>query len=157
MSSNVSSFLTNAKRVTADLDHRSRIQNALRGYLVKRDEKKAQFKDWQHARQTAAEIKWDTINHLDRYLAQFADQAEANGAKVFWASTADEARDYIVNVAAQHNVKSIIKSKTMTGEEIHLGQALEKAGVRVVDPTWASSSSSSAKSRRTTSSSRRCI
>ncbi|MEI6235573.1 MAG: LutB/LldF family L-lactate oxidation iron-sulfur protein [Planctomycetota bacterium] len=133
MNATVSSFLKDAKRVSADLRHRSLIQNALKGYLVKRDEKKAQFQDWQHARQTAAEIKWDAINHLDKYLAQFADNAEANGAKVFWASTADEAREYILDVAKKHNVKSIIKSKTMTGEEIHLGQALEKAHIRVVE------------------------
>ena len=133
MNATVSSFLENAKRVSADLRHRSLIQNALKGYLVKRDEKKAQFKDWQHARQTAAEIKWDAINHLDRYLAEFADKAESNGAKVFWASTADEARNYILDVAQKHSVKSIVKSKTMTGEEIHLGQALEKADIRVVE------------------------
>ncbi len=133
MNSTVTSFLDNAKRLTADLRHRSLIQNALKGYLVKRDEKKAQFQDWQHARQTAAEVKWEAINHLDKYLAEFADKAEANGAKVFWASTADEARDYMLDVARKHNVKSIVKSKTMTGEEIHLGQALEKAGIRVVE------------------------
>ena len=133
MNSTVTDFLKDAKRVSADLRHRTLIQNALKGYLVKRDQKKAQFQDWQHARQTAAEIKWDAINHLDRYLAQFADNAEANGAKVFWASNAEEARNYILDVAQRNNVKSIVKSKTMTGEEIHLGKALEKANIRVVE------------------------
>jgi L-lactate dehydrogenase complex protein LldF len=131
--SNVSTFLKNARRMTADLTHRAWIQNALKGYIVKRDERKAQFQDWQQARQNAAEIKWDALNHLDRYLEEFTAKAEARGAKIHWASTADEARDYIVDVARRNNVRSIVKSKTMTGEEIHLGQALEKEKIRVVE------------------------
>jgi L-lactate dehydrogenase complex protein LldF len=52
---------------------------------------------------------------------------------VFWAPDAQAARDYIVGVARQHKVRSIIKSKSMTGEEIHLADALEKNGFEVVE------------------------
>ncbi|HXR05452.1 MAG TPA: LutB/LldF family L-lactate oxidation iron-sulfur protein [Verrucomicrobiae bacterium] len=126
-------FNESARRYTADLRHRELIQKALAGYYAKRDEFKNRFQSWPGARDLAAEIKWEAINHLDRYLDEFVSKLEARGTKVFWAPGAQEARDYIVGVARQHQVRAIIKSKSMTAEEIHLNDALEKAGFEVVE------------------------
>ena len=126
-------FTESARRYTADLDHRHLIQKALSGYYVKRDENKNRFQSWSGARNAAAEIKWDAVNHLDRYLEEFVSKIEARGAKVFWAENAEEARDYVIQLARQNNVRSIVKSKTMTGEEIHLNDALEKEGFEIVE------------------------
>ena len=89
-------FKETARRLTRDLVHRERIQNALGKYYVGRDEKKARFQNWQEARQAAAEIKWEAVNHLDKYIEQFVSKIEARGTKVFWASTGQQACDYIV-------------------------------------------------------------
>ena len=126
-------FKASARRYTADLHHRDLIQKALAGYYTKRDEFKGRFQSWSGARDLAAEIKWEAVNHLDRYLDEFVSRLEARGAKVFWAPGAQEARDYIVGVARQHKVRAIIKSKSMTAEEIHLDQALEKEGFEVAE------------------------
>ena len=133
MKTPASEFSESARRYTADLDHRQFIQKALAGYYVKRDEYKNRFQSWSGARDLASEIKWEAINHLDRYLEEFAAKIEARGVKVFWAENAQEARDYIVKVARQNNVRSIIKSKTMTGEEIHLNEKLEEEGFEIVE------------------------
>lgn len=126
-------FHREADRLTHDLRHRGLIQKALGGYYLKSKEQKSKFASWQDARTEAASIKYEAINHLDRYLTEFSDKLEAHGAKVFWASDGVEASDYIVSVARAGGVKHIIKSKTMTGEEIHLGAALEKGGFEVVE------------------------
>ncbi|MGH7994702.1 MAG: LUD domain-containing protein, partial [Limisphaerales bacterium] len=126
-------FNESARRYTADLRHRDLIQKALDGYYAKRDEFKSRFQSWPGARDVAAEIKWEAINHLDRYLDEFVSKLEARGTKVFWAPDAQAARDYIVGVAREHKVRSVIKSKSMTAEEIHLNGALEKAGFEVVE------------------------
>jgi L-lactate dehydrogenase complex protein LldF len=133
MSGPSAQFHRDAGQVAHDLRHRGLIQKALGGYYLKRDEEKAKFSDWQSARTAAAEIKYEAVNHLDRYLVEFATKIEARGAKVFWASDGDEATEYICEVARNAGVKSIIKSKTMTGEEIHLAQALQKQGHEVVE------------------------
>lgn len=133
MSAPARDFKESASRYTADLTHRGWIQKALAGYYVKRDEFRNRFQSWPEARNAAAEIKWEAVNHLDRYLDEFASKLEARGAKVFWATDARAARDYIVSVAQQNKVRSVIKSKSMTAEEIHLNDALEKAGVEVVE------------------------
>ena len=133
MSAPAKEFNESASRYTADLTHRSWIQKALSGYYVKRDEFRGRYQSWPEARNTASEIKWEAVNHLDKYLEEFAAKLEARGAKVFWAPGAQEARDYIVEVARQNKVRSIIKSKSMTAEELHLNDALEHAGLAVVE------------------------
>ncbi len=126
-------FSTWSRRLTKDLRHRGLIRKALRGYEVKRDENKLRFRDWSSARQSAAEIKYDAVNHLDRYLEEFAGQLEKRGAKVHWASTGTQARDAIIQIVRDRKARSIIKSKAMTSEEIHLNDALEKEGFEVVE------------------------
>ena len=126
-------FKKGARQFCADLRHRQLIRKALTGYEVKRDENKARFQDWEAARQAAAEIKHDVINHLDRYLEEFVRNIEARGVRVLWASDAREARELVASIAAEHKVRSVIKSKSMLTEEIHLNDALEKAGLEVVE------------------------
>ncbi len=133
MSEFAAQFKAAATRLTRDLRHRGLIATALGKYYAGRDEKKARFQSWQDARQAAAEVKWEAVNHLDKYLEEFVKKIEARGAKVFWASTAEQARDYIVEIARHNRVRTLVKSKAMTGEEIHLSEALEKIGVEVVE------------------------
>ncbi len=133
MTTHVQDFLAQARVVTRDLRHRGLIQTALRKYETARDRKKAAFNDWQSARQAAAETKWDAINHLDTYLAEFADKMEARGTRVHWAGNAAEAREIILGIIRSKGARSIIKSKAMTAEEIHLNDAMEKAGYEVVE------------------------
>src|SRR5437764_8462594 len=114
----VEEFKTQARRLTRDLRHREIIQTALRKYEGVRDKTKASFQDWQAARQRAAEIKWEAINHLDKYLIEFTDKLEARGTKIHWASTGQQAREIILGIIRQKKARSIIKSKAMTAEEI---------------------------------------
>lgn len=133
MKSPAGQFYESALRYTADLGHRDLIQKGLAGYYLKRDENKSRFQNWSAARDAAAEVKWQAINHLDRYLEEFVTKIEARGAKVFWAENATAARDYIISVARRNNVRSIVKSKTMTTEEIHLNECLEKEGFDLIE------------------------
>jgi L-lactate dehydrogenase complex protein LldF len=129
----VREFITQSRHITRDLRHRQLIQTALGKYEIKRDEKKAAFQNWQAARQAAAETKWEAINHLDQHLTDFARRLEARGTVVHWASTAENARDIILGIVRDSKARSIIKSKAMTAEEIHLNDALEHAGFEVVE------------------------
>ncbi|MCK9590062.1 MAG: LutB/LldF family L-lactate oxidation iron-sulfur protein [Terrimicrobiaceae bacterium] len=133
MSAESVQFHHDAERLTRDLRHRALIRKALGGYYVKRDEEKAKYTDWQQARISAAAAKHEAVNHLDKYLIELSDKLAARGTRVFWAADGDEAAEYISSVARNAGVKRIIKSKTMTGEEIHLPRALEKAGYEVVE------------------------
>ncbi len=130
---NAEQFKNDAERLTHDLRHRALIDTALKKYEAARDARKAKYQDWQGARQAGAEIKWEAVNHLDKYLVEFADKIAARGTKVHWASTGAQAREIIIGIVREKNARSIIKSKVMTGEEIHLNEALEQAGFDVVE------------------------
>jgi L-lactate dehydrogenase complex protein LldF len=126
-------FLKDARTMAGDLRHRKIIRAALGNYEIARDKRKESFQDWQGARQLAAETKWDALNHLDKYLVEFVAKIEARGTKVHWASTGAQAREIILKIVAEKKARSVIKSKAMTAEEIHLNDALEHAGLNVVE------------------------
>lgn len=84
-------------------------------------------------RDLAARIKQHTLDHLDHYLDQFIDRAEAAGAKVHYAADAAQAREICLRIAAENGSRLCIKSKSMVTEEIRLLPALEGAGVRTIE------------------------
>jgi L-lactate dehydrogenase complex protein LldF len=133
MTTTLEQFKHDAAEKTADLRHRAVIQKAIATYDAAVARGWLRFADWQNARSHAAAIKWETINHLDRYLEQFERNVLANGGHVFWAETAEDARAHILQLARQHAVEKVVKSKSMTTEEIHLNDALETAGIHTVE------------------------
>lgn len=133
MSSPLQQFKQQAEILTRDLRHRETIQTALRNYEAVRDKTRGSFSDWQSARQAAAETKWKAINHLDKYLEQLVSNLESRGTKVHWAGTGQQARQIILGIVREKNARTVVKSKAMTSEEIHLNEALEHAGFEVVE------------------------
>jgi iron-sulfur cluster protein len=89
--------------------------------------------DFEVLRSGIAASKDEVREHQEQYLAEFTRNAEAAGATVIFARTAEEANDYIANLAKERGVKLAVKSKSMASEEIHLNKALEKAGVRALE------------------------
>ncbi|HLH08529.1 MAG TPA: LutB/LldF family L-lactate oxidation iron-sulfur protein [Terriglobales bacterium] len=124
-------FLRRATEKCADLTHRATIQRNIDSYDVAVAKGKQRFSDWEAARSRCSEIKAEAIAHLDRYLEQFEGKVKERGGHVFWAETAEDARQYIAGLAQSRGVKTIVKSKSMVTEEIHLSGALEKQGAAV--------------------------
>jgi L-lactate dehydrogenase complex protein LldF len=131
MSTAAQRFLQDAAVKSADLVHREIIRRGMDSYDAAHLRGRARIQDWEAARQRCQEIKREAINHLDRYLLQFEEKVIAHGGHVFWASDAQEACDYIRNLASSRNVRTVVKSKSMVTEEIQLAPALEKAGITV--------------------------
>jgi len=104
-------------------------------FLVGREQAWAELEDVEALRIQAQAIRRHTIAHLDRYLPQLADSVTRNGGTVHWAHDGRDAARIITTLArergVQHVVNRIVKSKSMTSEEIHLNRALEDAGITV--------------------------
>ena len=79
----------------------------------------------------SANLRAEVIERLPELLETFERQAQANGAKVFWAADAAEANDYIITLAKDREVPYISKGKSMVTEEMGLNHALEEAGIGV--------------------------
>lgn len=126
-------FQHDSSIATGDSDRRAFIRKALGGYYNTRGGTTSLYQDYAGARNSAAAIKWDAIEHLDQYLVQFEQNLLRRGANVHWAADSDSARKYILDLLARRDAKLVIKSKTMTSEEIHLNDAMERAGYGVVE------------------------
>jgi len=87
--------------------------------------------DFEELRGIIATLKSYAASHLVELSEQFQKNAEARGAKVFRTNDPAKVREYILKVAQDNGVKSIVKSKSMATEEIHLNPYLEKAGIEV--------------------------
>ncbi|GAB6931289.1 LutB/LldF family L-lactate oxidation iron-sulfur protein [Paenibacillus sp. JCM 10914] len=89
--------------------------------------------NWDDWRERGRQIRLHTIAHLDYYLDQFTEQARANGVHVHFADTAEEAVAISLQIAERKSAKSVVKSKSMVSEELHLNKALESIGVEAVE------------------------
>ena len=85
------------------------------------------------ARERAKNTKWRAIEHLDQYLENFEKVITARGAKVLWAENAEQALAEIGKICKEKNCKTLVKSKSMVTEEIHLNKFLEKNGIESVE------------------------
>ena len=93
----------------------------------------ATIDNWEEIRTYAAALRDRVINNLDAYLLEFEKNAQRRGAVVHWAETAEEANAIIVEIARSNAVKTVTKSKSMVSEEVALNDALEAAGVKVLE------------------------
>lgn len=84
-------------------------------------------------RERASKIRMHTIENLDSYLEQLATNVQKNGGHVHFAFKAEDAVSYVTKIAREKGAKSVIKSKSMVSEEIHLNQSLEEMGLKVVE------------------------
>ena len=91
------------------------------------------FPQGEGLRDRARAIKEATLQQLDRHLERLIDNVERLGGHVHFATTADEARDVILDIARRTGARMAVKSKSMATEEIHLNDALAAAGVTPVE------------------------
>jgi L-lactate dehydrogenase complex protein LldF len=117
----------------ADRDHRRKINFNMSRYNAVVPIGKQQFTDVHLAREKAKNIKWKAIETLDKQLENFEIQISRRGAKVIWAETAEEALSEILKICHEKKCSTIVKSKSMVTEEIHLNHFLEQNGIESVE------------------------
>jgi L-lactate dehydrogenase complex protein LldF len=91
------------------------------------------FPEGEALRDRARQIKEATLQRLDQHVERLVARVEARGGHVHYATTAEEARRIILDVARRTGARLAVKSKSMATEEIHLNEALEAAGVTPVE------------------------
>jgi len=130
---NTVSFARRARQALQD----TRLRQALKSATVRFDSgriaKMAELPDPEGLRDRGRAIRLRTLERLDQHLADLAQAVEGNGGHVHWALNGDEARRIVVEIAQQHEVELVVKSKSMTSEEIELNHALEALGIQVVE------------------------
>ena len=118
---------------SADLDHRHKINYNIGKYNAIVPEGKQQFHDIALVKERAKNIKWRALETLDQHLEEFEMHFTSRGGKVLWAENSQEALDQILEICKEKNCGTIVKSKSMVTEEIHLNDFLAKNNIESVE------------------------
>src|SRR5262245_57836956 len=92
-----------------------------------------EFPEYQDLRTQASAVKKHTIENLDYYLEQFERQVAAHGGKVIYCKDGDEVADFVLQLAKERQARLIVKSKSMTTEEVDFNERLEHHGLESVE------------------------
>jgi L-lactate dehydrogenase complex protein LldF len=133
MKETASSFLEKSTVKAADLDHRQKVNFNIHRYDSTVPLGKQQFTNVNLARERAKNIKWRTLESLDQYLEAFEANFTAKGGKVLWAETAEEALKHVHRICEAKQCRTVVKSKSMVTEEIHLNKFFEKHNIDSVE------------------------
>ena len=83
------------------------------------------YADLDLAKSRAVHLKNKVINNLDKYLIEFESQFLKNGGKVVYATDGANAVSEIVKILKEREISSVVKSKSMTTEELDFNEKLE--------------------------------
>lgn len=126
-------FDQNAREALRDPQLHGALRNLADNFAGRRRVAMASVDDWEGLREKARAIKEETLLHLDKYLVEFTENAERAGATVHWARDGKEACAIVLALLNEREAKTVVKSKSMATEEIHLNRALEDAGIDPVE------------------------
>lgn len=84
-------------------------------------------------RERARAIKDAALANLAEHLETLEASVVRNGGHVYFADDAAAARQIILAILQERGARHVVKSKSMTSEEIHLNAALAERGINAVE------------------------
>lgn len=126
-------FGPQARTALADGVLREALDHATELFGERRADAVDKFPGWEDLRERGRQIKEDVLRNLDHYLEQFVTNAEARGIHVHFARDREEACRVLSELADGLGASTIVKSKSMTTEEIGLNEVLEERGMNPVE------------------------
>ena len=133
MSHSASAFQKKSKEKAFNREHRKVINYNIAKYNAAVPGGQAQFADLDLARERAKNLKWKAIEVLDQTLENFEAHISRRGAKVIWCADANEANAAILEICKEKNCKTVVKSKSMVTEELHLNDHLAQHQIESVE------------------------
>ncbi len=128
-----SRFLSDSNNKAFDNNHRAIINYNISRYNIAVTKGLQKFRDLEKASEAAALVKHKVLENLDNYLQNFEKRFSENGGSVIWAHDAGDALESIIKILKENNVGMVVKSKSMTTEELELVPYLEANGVEAIE------------------------
>lgn len=133
MLSQANKFTHESEEIAFDLKHRNTIKFNISRYDTAVSKGMARYNNVEIAKNDAAAIKRDVLQNWDKYLIQFENKISSRGVKVLWAKDTAEATSFIEQILIEKEAKLLVKSKSMTTEEIELNETAERMGCESVE------------------------
>ncbi len=126
-------FPENAREALLDPGLRLALERARAGFVGNRQAAVHALPEFEALRQAARELKEHTLTHLDWYLERFEAEVTRRGGYVHWAETPEEGCRIILDICRRAEARAVTKGKSMVGEEMAINEALEGAGLEVIE------------------------
>jgi L-lactate dehydrogenase complex protein LldF len=89
--------------------------------------------DFEATRAALKERRNRALDNLDVWLETFEREATRRGATVLYAESTQDAAKLVAEIAHKHEVKKVIKTKSMVSEEMQLNRVLGEMGVQSIE------------------------
>ncbi len=133
MQSTSHAFKDNARAALANPSLQKAMKHVKTGFIEKRAKASAKLPEFEALRDAARDIKNHTLANLDYYLERYEEKVLASGGQVHWAASAEDAVKAVLDICRRVDAQVVTKGKSMISEEIALNQAMEDAGLDVVE------------------------
>jgi L-lactate dehydrogenase complex protein LldF len=133
MGSTAEEFLIASEEKAFDVDHRRIINNSIDKYSAAAASGLSRIVNLDNAKKKGHVIKWKVMENLDKFLPEFEANFQRRGGRVIWANDAEEANREILNIIQKAKAKTVVKSKSMVTEEIHLNEYLKENNIESLE------------------------
>ncbi|MGQ8335732.1 lactate utilization protein B [Sunxiuqinia sp. A32] len=133
MSGEKKTFLKKSEKIAFDKKHRATIKFNIGKYDAAVERGRNRYSRLDIARDRGSYIKAKAINGLHDYLIEFESKITSNGAEVIWAEDGNQAIESVHRILYENKAKTLVKSKSMTTEEIDLNEHVEHVGVESLE------------------------
>lgn len=126
-------FISDSEKIVADLKHRNTIKFNISKYDAAVEKGVQRYSNLELARDRASFIKEQAVNRLYEYLLEFEKNSIRNGAQVIWCRNSEEAIKSVETILLENEASLLVKSKSMTTEEIDFNGHVEKLGIETLE------------------------
>jgi L-lactate dehydrogenase complex protein LldF len=126
-------FRRSAVEALRDPELRSNFRRAMDGLMEKRAARFSDPEEWRDLRALGASIRERALARLPELLERLEARCAANGIRVLWAETAEDANALVLGILREHGATRVVKGKSMVSEEMRLNEYLEAHGVESVE------------------------
>ena len=125
-----------SKKIIRQKIHDSFLRTALKNFAAQYPVARARAfegDDFEALRDRISSARESALRDLPDLVERFRQSAEKAGATVHVCGSPEEARSAILDIIRDKGADCLVKSKSMTSEEIRLNPYLEKAGIRCLE------------------------
>jgi L-lactate dehydrogenase complex protein LldF len=127
------SFRSAASQALKNPQLRANFRRAMDGLMAKRAALFADPVEWRDLRALGGAIRSRTLAKLPELLEALEARCSANGIRVRWAETTEEANAIVLEILQRHGATRVVKGKSMVSEEMHLNDFLEDHGIESLE------------------------
>ncbi|MCP3670085.1 MAG: iron-sulfur cluster-binding protein [Gammaproteobacteria bacterium] len=126
-------FEQRVHKALSDSQLRQNFRSTMDGLMAKRSQAFPDKERLEKLRLQGAQIRANALLKLPELLEQLEERCTANGIRVHWAETVEQANQAVLKIMQDHNATNLIKGKSMVSEEMELNHFLEQHGIEVLE------------------------